>query len=219
LTEGQIIILNGTSSAGKTTLSKTIQRVLDGGYVHLGIDEFADAMAPGYRGTEPPADQGLLIVPAGSGDAPRADIGPVFERLILGMHRAWAEMAKAGNNLVADHWLWYPGWLEDCVEVLAGLSVLFVGVRCPLIVAEQREAARGNRFLGSVRAVYEEVHKPGIYDLEVDTSILDPMACALTIKKRLEDGSPPQAFDQLRTLFRAQQASGLGSPATTKMEG
>jgi chloramphenicol 3-O phosphotransferase len=209
---GQIVILNGTSSAGKTTLAKTLQSFLDGAYLHLGIDEFANAMPPGYRGTEPPADEGLLIVPAGTGDGPRAEIGPVFERLILGMHRAWAEMAKAGSNIVADHWLWYPGWLEDCVEVLAGLPVLFVGVRCPLAVAERREAARGDRYLGSVRAVYDAIHVPGVYDLEVDTSVLDPVACAQLIKQRLERGLPLEAFGQLRALFRGQPERGLVAP-------
>ena len=40
------------------------------------------------------------------------------------------------------------------------------------------------------------VHVPGIYDLEVDTSLLTPSECAAAIGRRLADG-PPSAFARL----------------------
>ena len=43
----------------------------------------------------------------------------------------------------------------------------------------------------------EEVHKPGIYDLEVDTSLLSPQDCAEEIRQRLAEGPPGTAFPQL----------------------
>ena len=43
----------------------------------------------------------------------------------------------------------------------------------------------------------QEVHKPGIYDLEVDTSILGPQDCAEEIMQRLVEGPPCTAFRQL----------------------
>ncbi len=43
----------------------------------------------------------------------------------------------------------------------------------------------------------EEVHKPGIYDLEIDTSLLSPEECAEEIRRRLEEGPPPSAFQKL----------------------
>jgi chloramphenicol 3-O phosphotransferase len=43
-----------------------------------------------------------------------------------------------------------------------------------------------------------EAHTPGIYDLEVDTSVLDPEACATVIRQHLESGiKTPTAFQQL----------------------
>jgi chloramphenicol 3-O phosphotransferase len=48
-----------------------------------------------------------------------------------------------------------------------------------------------------VRLWQREVHIPGIYDLEVDTSLLSPAACAEAIRRRLEDGPPPSAFQQM----------------------
>ena len=42
-----------------------------------------------------------------------------------------------------------------------------------------------------------EVHKPGIFDLEVDTSLLSPEECAAAIRQRLDEGPPPWAFETL----------------------
>jgi chloramphenicol 3-O phosphotransferase len=46
----------------------------------------------------------------------------------------------------------------------------------------------------------EEVHKPGIYDLEVDTSLLSPEECAEVIRTRLAEGPAGDAFRQLAAL-------------------
>jgi chloramphenicol 3-O phosphotransferase len=35
----------------------------------------------------------------------------------------------------------------------------------------------------------EQVHVPGVYDLEVDTSVLSPKECAEAIVERLDAGS------------------------------
>jgi chloramphenicol 3-O phosphotransferase len=45
-----------------------------------------------------------------------------------------------------------------------------------------------------------EVHKPGVYDLDVDTSVLSPDQCAETIRRHLTDGPAPTAFDKLAAL-------------------
>src|SRR5213080_3086391 len=42
-----------------------------------------------------------------------------------------------------------------------------------------------------------DVHVPGIYDLEVDTSVLSPTECADAIRRRLDEGPPPSAFRRL----------------------
>jgi chloramphenicol 3-O phosphotransferase len=63
-------------------------------------------------------------------------------------------------------------------------------------VLEQREHQRQDRTLGQARAQYDLVHAHGVYDLEVDTSLAGPEACAQQVIERLRAG-PPQAF---RTL-------------------
>lgn len=46
-----------------------------------------------------------------------------------------------------------------------------------------------------VRLWQEAVHKPGLYDLEVDTSQLSPARCAQAILQQL--GTQPTAFQRL----------------------
>ena len=83
--------------------------------------------------------------------------------------------------------------LPDCARRLGGLPVLFVGVRCPLdIIMERRRATGWNTTDPAdapvplpVQLWQREVHRPGIYDLEVDTSALSPAECAAAIRHRL----------------------------------
>ena len=42
-----------------------------------------------------------------------------------------------------------------------------------------------------------EVHAHGLYDFEVDTSLLSALEAATAIRLRMESGPPPTAFQQL----------------------
>jgi chloramphenicol 3-O phosphotransferase len=113
------------------------------------------------------------------------------------MYSAYAALTASGANIIVDDVLFDARVFEDAVNKLHSFNVLFVGVRCPFAVAEQREQERGDRFLGLVKAHYDIIHAHGVYDVEVDTSVLTPMACALQIKDRLQNGPPPDAFQRL----------------------
>ena len=124
--------------------------------------------------------------------------GPVGQRLISGMHHSIAALASSGNHMIVDHGLVERKWIEECVKILHRYNVLFVGVRCPLKILEQRERDRGDRPIGEARWSYDIVHTHGKYDMEVDTSISTVEDCALKIKERLENGPIPDAFGSLR---------------------
>jgi chloramphenicol 3-O phosphotransferase len=49
-----------------------------------------------------------------------------------------------------------------------------------------------------------EVHKPGIYDLEVDTSVLQPDECAAEIRRVLTASSYAAALDRLLALAESE---------------
>lgn len=201
---GTIIFLNGTSSAGKTSLAWALQEKLREPYQHIALDQFRDGMPPGYRGLNAPAgtpgERGLNVVPI---DGPGGDVitevrfGADGLRMLRGMRRAIASFAGAGNNVIIDDIILTPAFLEDYLEALVGLSVYLVGVRCPLHVIEAREAQRLGRFPGTAESHFDICHAHGQYDVEVDTSVDSPAACAEKVLARMSDG-PPGAFTALR---------------------
>lgn len=168
---GTVIVLNGTSSSGKTTLLKALQKAFDEPYLDAGIDKFI-WMLPGRFLDRPLWDDVL-------GEADKA--GPVGHRLFSGMHYAVAALARRGNNALVDHVLVEPVWVDECARLFADLPAYLVGVRCPLDVIEAREAARKDRTLGQARKQFDKVHAHKIYDLEVDTSVMSADECVESV--------------------------------------
>ena len=202
--QGNIIFLNGTSSSGKTLIAKTLQEIMDGYYIHTGLDHYLERVPEKFHihvdGASPPSSEGFLWIHADENKhVTEIQVGKAGFHLLQGMYRAVAALASAGNDLIVDDVLFDSRALREAVSALSMHNVLFVGVRCPLKVAEGREQARGNRFQGLARAHYELVHAHDTYDLQVDTSRLSPIECALQIKQRLQEGPPPTAFIQLRS--------------------
>lgn len=181
-----IIFLNGTSSSGKTTLLKTLQKKLHEPFLDMGIDKFI-WMLPSRYLNRPLWDEVL-------GKALQS--GPVGLTLFSGMHHAIAAAAQRGNNILADHVFVEKAWADECASLFAEMNAYLIGVTCPLEVLEQREADRKDRTLGQARLQFDIIHKFVRYDLEVDTSILTIDECAEKVIDRLE--TPPTAFKRLR---------------------
>lgn len=214
MTAGRIVLLNGSSSAGKTTLARALQVVRREPWFHLALDQFRDGMPPAYRGLNSPEGtpgaRGLNVVPVDQdGDRVTAiRFGDVGQRMLRGMHRAVAAFARAGNDVVVDDLFLAPGTLDDYLEALEGLEVLFVGVRASLDVVNRRETERVGRFPGTATSHFGSVHAHGLYDLEVDTGAESPRACAETISRRLDAPEPFAAFRALREERRRPAEDG-----------
>lgn len=186
---GTLILINGASSSGKTSLVRALQAALDEPYVDAGLDRFL-WMLPSRYLDRPLWDDVLGLA---------TEAGAVGNRLVSGMHHAIVALLRTGNNVVADHVLVEPAWLDQAAALFADLPAYLAGVRCPLPVLEARERARRDRTLGQARAQHALVHAHGLYDVEVDTSLDSPEACAAQIRARIAAG-PPEAFRRLRAL-------------------
>ncbi len=181
MSESRIIFLSGTSSAGKTTLAKALQGVLDRPYFHLASDQLVEAGAlPGRR------EEG--------GRFAWAEVRP---RFFAGFHRSLAAYAAAGNCLVVDHVLEHAVWLRECAGLLVPFEVFFVGVHCPLNELERRERARGDRRIGEAAEHLQVVHGFSPYDFEVDTSTHSPRENALRIVTARQTSPGPVVFRRL----------------------
>lgn len=189
LPPGTIIFLNGTSSSGKTTLLKSLQTAIDEPLLDMGIDRFIWMMPKRYL--DRPLWDNVL------GKASYA--GAAGHRLVSAMHHAILAVSALGNCVVADHVLVEPDWVRECAELFWDKPAWLVGVRCPLEVVEERERSRKDRTLGQARAQFELVHHHGVYDIEVDTSVMNPSECAEMIKKAVLMGKEPKALSSLRS--------------------
>jgi chloramphenicol 3-O phosphotransferase len=190
LLPGTIIILNGASSSGKTSLLRALQDACETPLLDLGIDRFIWAL-PGRYLDRPLWDDVL-------GRADQA--GETGHRLVSAMHHAIRSAALQGWRVIADHVLIEPAWLEEAACLFIDLPVWLVGVRCPLETLEARERARRNRTLGQARRQFELIHRPGIYDVEVDTSVLSPEQAAAVVLARVRSGNPPAALAEINRL-------------------
>lgn len=184
---GRIILINGTSSSGKTTLTKGLQSTLPDLWLEMGIDRFAYALPGFIRGVPTWPQLFQYVRPAGRPDGPFAiETTPLGQQFVSGMHATVAALADAGLNVIVDHVIFERRWLEECARKWARFEVLFVGVRCPLDVVLRRELERKDRTLGQAEAQFDVIHCWGDYDVEVDTSILAPDEAVAAVRLALE---------------------------------
>jgi chloramphenicol 3-O phosphotransferase len=173
----QVIVLNGGSSSGKSEIVRRLQAILPDPWLATGVDKLIEAMPVSMQA----ADGGIEFAPDGG-----VSVGPDFDRLQSAWMQGVAATARAGAGVIVDDvFLGGAASQQRWRKVLDGLDVLWVGVRCDPAVAVVREAARGDRVPGMAASQAEVVHNGVVYDLEVDTTSTDSVACARTIAARL----------------------------------
>ena len=205
---GRIVILNGVSRSGKSSLARAIQSSVPGVWMQLGMDA--------HKAATPTSRQpGVGLRPGAHQVSPEVeDAVPI---LYAALYESVAAHARLGLDVVMDvnHHDSYTvvrPILYDCARRLSGLSVLFVGVRCPIEVIWARREATWGQDRGSiddgVKAAVElaeqTTHAHGCYDLELDTSVLSPEEGAAVIGRRLAQGPPGSGFETIAAREGAQ---------------
>ncbi len=191
-TPGQVVILNGAPRSGKSTIASAVQETFAGTWINLGVD-VARLMTP--RELQP----GVGLRPGETDDHPAATAVPV---LYAALWESVAAHARLGLNVVVDVGLYDTAIALDAARRLAGIPVIFVGVRCDVETIMQRRrasapdayvaASEGEPVPESVMRWQHDVHAYWAYDLDVDTSTHTPAECAAAIQRRL-DGQPAPA--------------------------
>lgn len=146
-----VIVLNGTSSAGKSSLSRALQVLAKRPLMHVQMDTFL-GMQPARMNNHP---DGILFSPVDGAVLPEIAIetGAYGHRVLDGLRRSIAAMADAGLDLVVDDvWLGY-GEQRAYADLLAAHEVRFVGIRASLEACEARERAGRPRHRSGALAV------------------------------------------------------------------
>lgn len=188
-----VIFLNGSTSAGKSTLARALQSRLPDAYVLFGVDDPLQRAPLRWHDSA----EGFRFVTRPDG-AVALEIGPEGHRLLGAWRRMMRAAVDAGLRLILDEVILDSGMLADWADVLDGVDVAYVGVRCDLAELERRERARGDRAPGQARSMYERVHDHGLYDLEVDSTSTSADALAARIIAWLPTRGGVSAFERLR---------------------
>lgn len=182
--KGNIIFLNGVSSAGKTTLARALQNCLQEPYFWLSCDSFYHMAPEKFWGIEPLKN---------------------FAKAMSGLHHTIRTYSDMGFNVIVDHVLEKPyHLLAECVELLNGYPVLFVHVTCPVEELRRREKARGNREIGLSEKQLAILEPQDTYDITVDTYMDSTEECVNKILERLAKPNSPSAFELLRKQSKQQ---------------
>ena len=193
-----IFLVNGPSSAGKTTLCRALQTKITDPYLVVGFDDFIFMSARRYyRGGDTPhqgsfdaftalGSELVVTSPPGAPVSVTARFGPVYRRLLDSMAPSVRTLVDGGNPVIFDHVLHDEAMYQSCRKAFAGLDVLSVGVTCPIEILEAREKARGDRVIGRARGLAEVVHSFMSYDVTVDTGATSPEACVAAVLAAVE---------------------------------
>ena len=160
----QVILLNGPSSSGKSTLARELQAVIKeqkaGDYEVVSIDDFmkTDPMETIYE------------------DDVWAVSGDLCERAL--------EILRAGSGVIIDHVITSERIFRQLKETLTAYPLRTVQITCPPEVLREREQARGDRCSGSAEASAEYLFPKDGYDLTVDTGMKPPRANAVSVFER-----------------------------------
>ncbi len=173
---GNVIVLNGTSSAGKTTLAKAIQTLANDAYQLFAFDQFRDGLPDRFRGMNSPLGtpgaDGLNVVSALIDGEPKTYIELGTHGLIMlhGMHQAIRAFAATGLHVIVDHFVNHPAAASDLLDCFTGLNPVLVRVTCERDELRRRESLRPGRFPGTAETQSTLMNACFDYNLTVDST-------------------------------------------------
>ena len=170
--QGRVILLNGASSAGKSTLARTLRRLMGEDSMIFSMDDYL-SMSRGRH-------ENAL-------DAVRETGLPFIESF----HAAIAEAARKGALVIVDHVIGESArWIRDLLNRLSGIPCALVKVDCREDILLERERNRTDRTPDPAHAERQHgsIHRHFPHDFSVDTSEATPRECALELMGQL----PPE---------------------------
>jgi chloramphenicol 3-O phosphotransferase len=182
----KIILLNGCSSCGKTTIAKAIQYLSNEPWLHTGVDDLINMMPSKFVGFGEKADSGYYKLIAGKnefGQTMQVKIMPKGRKIFDLFPEIVKKLADSGENIIIDEVLFNKKMFDIYFEKLKSHKIFLIGIFCDLKIMQERELLRGNRCLGLSNYQFEFVHKnlKELYDLTFDTANSQPFELAQKI--------------------------------------
>jgi chloramphenicol 3-O phosphotransferase len=176
----QIVVLNGCSSAGKTSISNAIQALSKTPWLHVGIDtfigmlpskflEFGDQAAEGYYSFVRSENERGACVHVKT--EPKGDV--FFQEHVPKVVQLLADF---GHDIVVDEVIFDKVSLGQYLQKLSHHNVFLVQVTCDVDVLLERERLRGDRVIGLANDQFDRFQSFSYdYNLTVDTTTVSAM--------------------------------------------
>ena len=162
--QGRVIVLNGTSSAGKTSLARELQKQMSEPYLLCSSDMFWNMTPPHVKATS-----------------------VNFPKMKLALAKSVRALVVTGHNVLVDIVFAGRHSFDELAGELSGIELTMVKVYCPLHELQKRQRERGDRELGLAESQFTTVHRLVPYDVEVDTSTMCPVECSRLIMGMLAE--------------------------------
>lgn len=221
---GTVVVVSGTSGAGKTTTCRRLIERADETWFHFGFDLLVSSLiAPQYTAYGEKKEDYYYNIddrPVEPGES-RMGFGKDGWRSLGAFHDMIAAAAHAGQNMAVDHLLFLdPPILQDCIWRLQDVPVLFVllkpryDVLCDrlhkreFVLPPAIEQVLGDNAYQRIADglevmtpwLYAGAYKNEICDLLIDSDICTPDDVCRQIEARLAQG-PGTAFEELRRKY------------------
>jgi chloramphenicol 3-O-phosphotransferase len=191
---GTIIILNGPSAAGKSSIQKEFQYLMMPNlWVKVGIDNLFDKPMPditlenlSYWQTRNPIRWVETTQDSAGNNVITLFTGEQGEKVAYAMNSAIVAYAQNGCNVIVDYIAYDQKWLQDLEQKCADIKTYFVAVEIPLETIEQREKARATSPGGHARSHYHTVYGDKKYDLMVNSEKHSAQEIAQQLKQLIE---------------------------------
>jgi chloramphenicol 3-O phosphotransferase len=184
----KIILLNGCSSAGKSSISEKIMELSEEPWLNFSLSTFWNALSPKYKGFGEKSNEGFQFIPRQDkqgfpiNEIREIKINSYGEKILGSMPKVFKQLADDGHNLIIEEVILEKKYLENYENNLKEHQVYFVNINCELDILEKREKARGDRVIGSNHAQYFKMKDLNWkYDLKIDNSHVSALDSAQKI--------------------------------------
>lgn len=166
---GRVLLLNGASSSGKTSLAHAFRKYSPCPVMIFSIDRFLPICGPNSQSVT-------------------QTVNDTRQPLIEAFHAGITASAKAGAFVVVDHVIGeQEEWLHDLLARLGSLTLKTVKVHCDRTTLINRETNRTDRIpdISHALSQSETIHRCMDYDLEIETTLATPDTCASQLLGKL----------------------------------
>ncbi|MBL4681127.1 MAG: AAA family ATPase [Pseudomonadales bacterium] len=182
-----ILLLIGTSSTGKTTLAKALQKTLPGYWQYMSLDVFFAGMPDQYGGgVNGPLSEVGFSYKQKETDA-RISYGVIGKKVLQGMISSAITFANEGTNLIFEDMILDEEHAVMWCEALKEIEMKIIQLTASTDTLISRNANRNNPPRLSLNHVEANTLLPA--GLSLDTSVMTTEACVSAVVKYVTNTS------------------------------